>query len=781
MLQAISWWAAVEALGLITLPLSIKIFKSLPDKGYAFSKILGLLLFSYVIWISASAHILPAHRLTLIFFLLTFCGLFAAWLLGHPQAIQHDLKGRFSTVLAVEIIFTSAFALWAVVRSYAPAITATEKPMDFAFLNSILMSSYMPPPDPWLSGFSLNYYYFGHFIVATLTKLTGVPSSVGFNLAIALFFSLVSVGVFSLVYNLVARREGDRPHRKAIIFGLLGIMLFLLVSNLEGILEFFYARGMGSLEFWKWFDIKGLSQPNVSSRWYPTEHFFFWRATRVIDTVIDGRSLDYTITEFPFFSFLLADLHAHLLALPFVLMSLGFSMGILFTREPLGTDWLRQNAWSLVIMIIGLGSLGIIHSWDLPTYTVIFIAAIFLQSYLVPPPGRKWLPPVLISLLVFIGIFFYYLPYYGSFQRPVTGVLPWVGPGTRPIYWLILYGLFALIVIPAMFVEARSLRKKNSSASRVLGLVAPLILGPIVIWTLLMIAIGSPSPTSLAVAVSTRWRNLVPVLVFLLLMFWLVLAKSEKVRKISPWDLAGLYAAVLILVATLIIYVTELFYVRDVLFGNRINTVFRFHYQVWILLSVAAAYGVYYMGTVGFNLSSPWKYSLIAWRGLTILFIAGALFYPAAASFNYLNFKAKPTLDGLAFLNPAERDALAWLKANVPEGTVIAEAFGNVYSEGGRVSQRTGISTIVQWAEHQKMWRGGDEAFRGRPQDVEAIFRSNNLEQVRSLLAKYGVVLIYIGSLERQQYGDQVLTRFNNIARVVFQNQAATIYQVRSQ
>ncbi|MBI2934830.1 MAG: hypothetical protein HYY29_04590 [Chloroflexi bacterium] len=723
-------------------------------------------------------------------------------------------------VLAVEVIFAAAFALWAVVRSYAPAITATEKPMDLAFLNSILRASYLPPPDPWLSGFSLNNYYFGHFMVALLSKLTGVPAGTAYNLAVAIFFGLSAIGIFGLVYNLVARSSGDEAQRKAIGFGLLGILFFLIASNLEGIVEFFYARGAGSPEFWKWVDIKGLNQPYASARWYPTEHWFFWRATRVIDTVVGGQSLDYTITEFPFFSFLLADMHAHLLAIPFVLMALGFTMNTLFTREPMGFRWLLRNPWELLVVIIGLGSLGVIHSWDLPTYAGIFVAAVFIQHYLAPAGGIRGravtahplpregtsllpspelpvvpvsaarrltglplLAPVVISLIVLAGVFFYYLPFYSAFQRPVTGVLPWIGPPTRSVYWLVLYGLFALIILPALIVEAASLKKDGQGAAKTLALLAPVMLGPLVIWTLLMMVVGpvTAGPASAASGIAIRWRNLIPFVLLALGALWVVIIRSKKVRQDSPWGLGSLYVALLLLAAILIIYGTELFFIKDVLFGNRMNTIFRFHYQVWLLLSVAAAFGVYYISARGRGLTAPWRISQIAWLAVTAVVFLGALYYPAAAASNYLNFKASRTLDGLAFVAPPERDALEWLRKNVPEGSVIAEAFGGDYTEAGRVAARTGIPTIIEWAEHQKIWRGADQDFKDRPRDVEAIFRSANVSQVRSLLAKYGVSYIYVGGFERQQYGDQVSTRFNGVADIVFRNQAATVYRVRAQ
>lgn len=782
LLQVASWWAAVQVLGFLALPLSLKVFRNLPDRGYAFSKILGLLCFSYVLWINASARLLPNHRLTMLFFLLAFSGLFVLWLRRHPDAIAEQLKDCRPAILTVEIVFLSAFVLWALVRSYSPAILATEKPMDFAFLNSILRASYFPPPDPWLSGFSLNNYYFGHFIVAVLTKLTGVPSAVGFNLAIALFFSLVAIAVFSLIYNLICARA-QRDRGKAVAFGLLAIMLVLIVSNLEGILELFYSRGIGSLEFWKWLNIKGLTEPYVSSQWYPTEHWWWWRATRVIDT-FNGQSLDYTITEFPFFSFLLADMHAHLLALPFALMALALSMNILFSSEPIGLDWAKRNPVDLVIVMIGLGSLGVIHTWDIPAYFSIFLACLFLQSYLVrSSPDRWWSTPAFMSVVILAGAVFYYLPFYASFQRPVTGILPWLGPGTRPVYWVILYGLFGFIVVSMTIMEVISRATKGTGPLKALTVVAPLLLTPLIVWTLIkMVAAAlTPEPVAALAPIAARWRNLLPIILFQLLLFWIIIIKAKKAKDDNDHRPAELCVFVLVQAASLLIYGSELFFVRDVVFGNRMNTVFRFHYQAWLLLSLATAYGLYYMSGLARTPSFPKKLARAVWWGITVLLIAGSLFYPIAATINRSNFSGRPTLDGLTFVSYPEREAIRWLKENAPENAVLLEAYGEAYSEGGRISEWTGIPTILAWSWHQKIWRGTDENFRDRARDIDIMFRSNNPQEVRALLTKYKVTHIYVGNLEQRTYGEQSRTRFSGLMDIVFQNEAATILKVREQ
>ena len=180
MIDALIWFITVEILGIVALPVTFRLFKSLPDKGYAFSKALSILLVSFVLLILSSAHILPNTRwaIILVVFLLA-AGSFVLFWRRRSDMREYLVQNR-GVIIATEAVFISAFVLYAVVRSYNPEIANTEKPMDFAFFNAILRTSYFPPSDPWLSGFSINNYYFGHMMMATLTKLTGIRSSVCF-------------------------------------------------------------------------------------------------------------------------------------------------------------------------------------------------------------------------------------------------------------------------------------------------------------------------------------------------------------------------------------------------------------------------------------------------------------------------------------------------------------------------------------------------------------------------------------------------------------------------
>jgi YYY domain-containing protein len=315
MMHVLSWWLAVEVIGLAALPLAWRLFRNLPDRGYALAKPLGLLLTCYLFWLSGSLGLLANTRAAILLCILIVAGGSALISLksGSPSVDDTGHEGRPTSgglvqflrdnvrlVVANEVLLAAALGVWALVRAYNPEISGTEKPMDFAFLNAILRSEYFPPLDPWLSGFAISYYYFGYMIVAMLTRLAGVPSEVAFNLAIALLFALTANGAFSLTYNLVARhREGEGGGTAVPMgFGALGAVFVAVMGNLEGALEVLHTRGLGSFSFWEWIDVKNLASAPVSGSWIPTDNWWWWRASRVIHDVAFGVEQE-VIDEFP--------------------------------------------------------------------------------------------------------------------------------------------------------------------------------------------------------------------------------------------------------------------------------------------------------------------------------------------------------------------------------------------------------------------------------------------------------------------------------------------------
>ena len=361
----ITWWLISTLLGALALPIAWRIFGRLEDRGYGFARGLGLLLAGYFFWMGATLRIIQPSIGGAVLAVLALLVL-SAWIARSNLRDMLDwLKENRSTVLLMEILFLLAFFVWAFVRANNPAITATEKPMELAFLNAILHSDSFPPLDPWLSGYAISYYYFGYILLALLTRLTGVASGVAFNLGNSLWFALVALGTYSLAYNFLARRTPGRVKR---LSPLLAPLFVLISGNLGGFLEVLHTKyifwttttdGILVSPFWTWIGLADLENPPMfAASWMPERSWWWWRSSRVIRELnLNGFPLDLqSIDEFPFFSFLLADNHPHLLAMPFVLMVIAFAFQVFLKGQqaPLrlgDIQWTRSLRKSLVVSL----------------------------------------------------------------------------------------------------------------------------------------------------------------------------------------------------------------------------------------------------------------------------------------------------------------------------------------------------------------------------------------------------------------------------------------------
>jgi uncharacterized membrane protein len=334
MIAVLSWWLLSSLLGLVAFPLAWRIFSRLPDRGYGFSRALGILVAAFLLWMGASLGVFQNSMGGAVLSLLILVGI-GIWAgSGHWNELRSWIRRNRRTIFVMEGIFIVAFLAWSFVRAGNPNIEATEKPMELAFINAILRSRTFPPNDPWLSGYAISYYYFGYIHLALLARLTAVSTAVAFNLGNSLWFAMSILGTYSLLFNLLTRRDG-RPRLAA---SMLGPIFVMITGNLEGFLEVLHARHVfwragpdGNLVsgFWKWLDIKTLVEPPMTDpAWIPTRHWWWWRASRVVNDVDLAGKHPEVIDEFPFFSFLLADNHPHVLALPFVLMALTFSFQV---------------------------------------------------------------------------------------------------------------------------------------------------------------------------------------------------------------------------------------------------------------------------------------------------------------------------------------------------------------------------------------------------------------------------------------------------------------------
>jgi len=838
------WWLIIEILGLAALPLTYRLFKNLPDRGYAFAKPLGILLTSYVLWIGASFGFLRNSWGGIAFSTLVVAA-FSWWFYSRGDrelGLASFLRGNRRLVMANEALFALAFALFALFRAYNPEIMGTEKPMEFAFLNAILRSETFPPHDPWLSGFGISYYYFGYLMMAMLTRLSGVASAVAFNLGIALLFALTVTGSYALVYNLVEGRGNEAMRQRGneatgqrgklvnsltrYFIPLLGPLFVAILGNLEGIFEVLYSKGLGSPGFWNWLDIKELvSNGRVTGRWFDLGGgWWWWRASRVIhDKDLLGHSVE-VIDEFPFFSFMLGDMHPHVLALPFVLLALALALNVLrqkVTNVKRETSNVKlqslisniqspfSNFQHPLLYALCLGALGFLNTWDFPIYLFVVAMAYGLHRY-----GRygkiNWaLVREVVFMVVGLGLLggLLYLPFYIGFQSQAGGILPHLFNPTRLHQYLIFFGPFVFVVIGFAVLVTKRLsaevegKKLVSSGLNVLfwTVLLPIVavLGSIALVTLT--AGGQAFLRSILESDAVRqqiggadWASLLRMLVTIrignpwtwlflaLLIAWVVALLWGKLRtqegEESVAESSTVFVLLMVVTGLLLTLGVEFVYLRDT-FGTRMNTVFKFYYQAWVLLALASAYGVYYVAKRAGGLARA-----LFLAGVVVLVTLGMV-YPLAAGFDKAGgFAHQPTLDGLAWVrqySPDEYAAVQWLNQHALDTPVILEATGGSFTEYGRVSSRTGLPTVLGWGGHELQWRGNYEEPGKREPDINDIYSSLDTQHVLTLLEKYGITYVYVGSLERGKYSPAALAKFDRFMDVAFQQGNVTIYERR--
>src|SRR5712692_7015291 len=305
MVELFEMWAMVEALGLICLPLTITVCHNLPDRGWAFSKTIGVALLAFCVWLPLmSIHLLPFSQFFIlgIVLIILACNLLGFWRTYHT--IIKMVRRNISYIIVTEVVFVGMVLLLGWLRSYRPDIRNFEMFMDEGFLAAIMRSPHLPPNDMWLAGYSINYYYYAHFTIAVLAKLLGQIPSIAFNTGISVIFGLTAVNLFGVTCNIVSWAHHVRAHARtqpalplarpdqvypplpgAVPYGLFTIVMGLVLGNLAATQQWWENHGDGLLQ----------------------AHFDWFGPSRVIEK---------TINEFPAFSFLLSCFHAHTLPWP---------------------------------------------------------------------------------------------------------------------------------------------------------------------------------------------------------------------------------------------------------------------------------------------------------------------------------------------------------------------------------------------------------------------------------------------------------------------------------
>lgn len=820
MSETLRWWLILQVIGMVQLPLCLAFFRRLPDRGYALSKPFGLLLLGYTFWLLNSMRALPNSAAGIVFTLVLLGLVAAAFAFREREGITGWLAGHWQYVVGVEALFLAVFAIGVFLRSQVGQISGTEQPMDLMFVNAATRAAHFPPKDPWLSGHTVAYYYFGYLMVAMTGRLAGVTTDVAYNIGIAMIATMALIGAAGIVYNLVQMREtaleprpaddappvGKKLPWRAPVFGLAGGLMLVVMGNLVWVFQFASAYGLFGKRLYDWVDVSGLTANELRHNWYPARFFAFFDASRVYRlNDVDFRA----ITEFPMFSFILGDLHPHVMALPFVLVAVGTALTFYRSREPLDvTFWLQRPA-ALVMGAIVVGGLAFINTWDIVTMAFVVVATAFVSNYTRIRALTADLFVQIISFaapLLLLAVLLYspfLVSIWGNSQADGIGAVvsnkDITVPGTRPFHLLLFWGPLFVIVLPLIGVRLLGQRARITARAAAIAAAPGVLI--VIVWLLLFgfeKATGSGHLGNHAGNLGTQiadrgtgWITDAFLLIALppaLLALWLELTGStSRLERESV-----VFALVLAATALLLILGTEFFYVGDV-FNSRMNTVFKLYYQAWLLLAIAAGFALYYA-------TSSWRALVpgeVSYRGLWLaggaVVLAGAALYPLGGTANrlrpYNEQGARATssgaLEGLRYNSNYAADdlpAIAWLNDRAQgQHDVIAEAVGNDYTSAARISAATGMPTILGWKGHEDQWRSKVcKPCVGRFEDVGTLYRTSDTAAMNAIIKKYNVTYIYVGSLEHSMYdGSGGLQKFKDLT-VAYQQGAVTIYRVTS-
>ena len=814
MLDALRWLITVELIGLAAFPLAFYLLPRLADRGFTLSKPLGILLVSYLFWVLGLAHI-PTVQPIAIALVLLLAALSAYIAYRNFDDLRDFIVREWRTIVIAEAIFLVFFISWTLFRSYDPFINHTEQPMDLALLSASINSQVGHPEDPWLRGEPVSYYYFGYWMMGALSQISAIQSHISYNLAIALIPAMSAMGIFGIVFNMVRMdkaRSGvagtdsmsmvrasvsaalaDSTHRKlAIIAGIAATLFLGIVANLEGVLEFMRLNGMGSQGFYDWIRINDLPGPidMPPQSWTPPDFWWWFHASRVINTFDGVHFIDNTIQEFPFFSFLLGDMHPHVMSIPFIALFIGIALNIYRLPSDFWRNYRSVYPYAIVLTAaLVLGGLGFNNLWDMPTFAALLIGILALKAYRegsdIPQSIALAFFPVGLAILALAALM--YSPYLLDINAGVNGIGV-VITHTRAIHMFIVWGLFLTAVTPFLLATFWQTTVQRDWAAQTLTAGA-LAFAPWLLWTLAYL----PSDGSVEEVIG-RFIGILPLTALVAIGVYnaLYLARREN-------EGGRLFATILAVLGLGLIIGSEFLFIRD-FFNNRGNTVFKLYYQAWILLAAASAFAVYYwLSTIRGRTGWRATFSYV-WAAAFVLLLIGSLYYPLAAAKTKPDTPyAGPTLDGLSFVQqnrPAEYDAIAWLKQNASPDAAIVEAVGE-WSDWGLISRSTGLPTIVNWLGHQKQWRGGwekfdankpdvsralrDKYFDDRTAEVERIYTTLDPAEAQVILYKYDIDYVYIGQRERDKYGIEGISKFDAIADAVFTdpNGEAIIYRVR--
>ena len=714
-----TWYLLALVLGVAAMPLTGRLFRRFQDRGWMFSKVTAIAVSGFLTWFLVAVKIIKFTTMTCIVVTLV-CVAASLILYCREQKAGFECIpfAHLNLVYAEELLFFAAFLLWTYFAGFHPAAYGTEKFMDYGFMEAMMRSKTLPATDLWYSQGKINYYYGGQYFAVFLTKLSGAKVELTYNLMRTFVAGLAFAMPFSLVYQMVTDRLGRiRTGRKKALPYVTGILAGISVSIAGNMHYVVYSKVIPWLQ--------KLQGKEADSYWFPD-------ATRYIGFNPDVE--DKTIHEFPCYSFVLGDLHAHVVDIMFVLLLLGLLyawMKKVRTTELSGESMSRREFWKkqlLMPQLLAAGALlGMFHwtnYWDFVIYFVVTCGAALFMNIIGQKGKIRWVLEVTAAQAVEI------------MTLATVIILP-----------------FTLQFDTSNMVQGIALAKHHSLPHQLL-----------VLW-------GLPGILTILFVVSLLIEKLRGA------------EQKSLYHLLTSIRLPDLFAVLMGLCAIGLVLIPELVYVRDIYEnGNaRANTMFKLTYQAYIMFGMTMIYAIFRLLVIGKNKILK----VLAFIGLFLFVWTCGYFGNSVHS--WFGTVWKPSqykgLNATAFLETdflEDVNGIRWLKENISDAPVVLEANGDSYSEYERVSAMTGLPTIMGWYVHEWLWRGNLADLNAKIEEIKEIYTSTDETRVKELLEEYNVSYIFVGSCERNKYGaDLNNDLLKGLGEVVFQDSEYPTYIVK--
>lgn len=417
-----SLWIVTAGVGVLGLPISRVIFSASSDGGYAFSKILSWFAIGYLAFLIATLGLAPLAFPAIIAALVVWAAVnaFVFWRMrGRSKPLP-----RLSHIAVAEILFLSVCAGLVIIKGFHPEIYQIERFMDFGFIETLHNSTSLPLADLWFLGETINYYYVSHFIGFVILTLSGVPSIPGFFLLIGFIAGSLAAAIARFSIDVAAYISGTKEElsRRA-KFLVAGISVFVALFSGSWYMIPWIIRRVG-------FMFGNGEMP----------HFFYPEPTRAIIG---------TITEMPIFSFLVADIHAHVWGMLTALLVLAIAFS--FWRDASAKSDVANRY--VLAFAFALGMAYMVNSWDAVTLGVLAVLCIALKYR-----HDSWVNVSAAVALLAVLAYIVALPWSLTNHLPLQGI-GFVRAQSSLLSWLSFWGSIVTI-IAAYILRCMWARKK---------------------------------------------------------------------------------------------------------------------------------------------------------------------------------------------------------------------------------------------------------------------------------------------------------------------------------